>query len=90
MRERTFNYFIITINSEVFRDNILLQPASKSHNLPMANAAFIPRPDKQNQLFSMELNNLIKCVEKANNMTWVLLYSLHLQHYDSKSRLNDV
>ena len=41
--------FPFTMMSEVFRHNILLHPASKSHSLPMANAAFIPRPDKQKQ-----------------------------------------
>ena len=39
------NWSQFTIIADVFRDNILLHPASKSHNLPTANAAFIPRPE---------------------------------------------
>lgn len=43
------NQSLFTIISDVFRDNILLHPASKSHNLPTANAAFIPHPGKKNK-----------------------------------------
>jgi len=39
-----YNNILNTIESDVFKDKILLHPASKSHSLPMANAAFIPLP----------------------------------------------
>lgn len=41
------NWSQFTMIADVFSDNILLHPASKSHNLPTANAAFIPRPEQK-------------------------------------------
>ena len=35
---------LLAILFDSCKDIILAQPASKSHNLPIANAAFIPRP----------------------------------------------
>lgn len=46
------NWSQFTIIADVFRDNILLHPASKSHNLPTANAAFIPRPEQKKETMS--------------------------------------
>ena len=76
------NWSQFTIIADVFRDNILLHPASKSHNLPTANAAFIPRPEqKKKRLWVID--------ESQRKPQGSFFYSCYLQDREQHQSLSN-